>query len=42
MTDRFAFLMILALISGACYIVVSLSHITAYSTVIAWASRLGT
>ena len=42
MTDSFAFVMILALISGACYIVASIPHITAYSTVITWASRLVT
>jgi hypothetical protein len=40
MSDRFAFLSICALIGSACYVVASMSHITAYSDVITWASRL--
>jgi hypothetical protein len=42
MSDRFAFFVIFALIGGACYVVASIPHITAYSTVITWATRLMT
>jgi hypothetical protein len=40
MTDRFAALLIFALIGSACVIVAAAPHLTAYSTLVSLATKL--
>ena len=39
MSDRFATLLIFALIGTACFVVAALPHLTAYSALVTWATR---
>jgi hypothetical protein len=40
MSDRFATLLIFALIGSACWIIAALPHLSAYSAAVAWAAKL--
>ena len=40
MTDRFATLLIFALIGSACFIIAAAPHLTAYSTLVSLATKL--
>ena len=42
MSDRFATLVIFALIGSACFIVAALPHLTAYSALVNWATKFVT
>jgi len=42
MSDRFATLLIFALIGSACFIIAALPHLTAYSALVTWATKLVT
>ncbi len=42
MSDRFATLLIFALIGSACFIIAALPHLTAYSALVTWAAQLVT
>ncbi len=40
MSDRFATLLIFALIGSACFAVAALPHIKAYTALVAWTTKL--
>lgn len=40
MTDRFATVLIFALIGSACWIIAALPHLSAYSAAVNWAAKL--
>ncbi len=40
MSDRFATLVIFALIGSACFVVAAAPHLTAYSMLVTWAAKL--
>lgn len=40
MSDRFATVLIFALIGSACWIIAALPHLSAYSAAVNWAAKL--
>lgn len=40
MSDRFATLLIFALIGSACFVIAAAPHLTAYSALVTWAAKL--
>jgi hypothetical protein len=40
MSDRFATLLIFALIGSACFVIAAAPHLTAYSSLVTWAAKL--
>jgi hypothetical protein len=40
MSDRFATLLIFALIGSACFVVAAAPHLTAYSALVTWAAKI--
>ena len=40
MSDRFATLLVFVLIGSACFVVAAAPHLTAYSALVAWATKL--
>lgn len=40
MSDRFATLLIFALIASACWIIAALPHLSAYGAAVTWATKL--
>jgi hypothetical protein len=42
MSDRFATLLIFALIGSACFVIAAAPHLTAYTALVDWATKLFT
>jgi len=42
MSDRFATLVIFALIGSACFVIAAAPHLSAYSSLVTWAAKLFT
>ena len=42
MSDRFATLLIFALIGSACFVIAAAPHLAAYSALVTWAAQLFT
>ncbi|HEV8015493.1 MAG TPA: hypothetical protein VGP48_08150 [Stellaceae bacterium] len=40
MSDRFATLVIFALIGSACFVIAAMPHLPAYSAAVTWATKL--
>jgi hypothetical protein len=40
MSDRFATIVIFALIGSACFVIAAAPHLTAYSALVTWAAKL--